>query len=57
MPRKPPLPPDDPAQSKRFVDLAKEAGANADAETFERAFKKVIAPKRVIRKGAPKARP
>jgi hypothetical protein len=39
MPRKP-TPRDDPEQSKRFIDAAKEAGA-AEPGEFERAFKKV----------------
>jgi hypothetical protein len=38
--------PDDPAQSKRFIEIAHEIGAEADAETFERAFKKVIPAKK-----------
>jgi len=42
--RKPKQPPDDPAQSKRFIDMAHEIGANATKEEFERALKKVIAP-------------
>jgi hypothetical protein len=42
MPRKPKAKPDDPAQSKRFIEIAREIGADADAETFERAFKKVV---------------
>lgn len=40
MPRKPTPSHDDPEQSKRFVDAAKEAGEAAPGE-FERAFKKV----------------
>jgi hypothetical protein len=41
MPRKPKPPPDDPEQSKRFIDMAREIGANASKEEFERALKKV----------------
>jgi hypothetical protein len=37
--------PDDPEQSKRFIDMAREIGANASKEEFERVFKKVVAPK------------
>lgn len=33
--------PDDPAQSKRFIDMAREVEVNEDPEVFERAFKKV----------------
>ena len=32
---------DDPEQSKRFIDTAKEVGADEDAEALERAFKKI----------------
>lgn len=39
--------PDDPAQSKRFIETAEEVGADTDDEALERAFKKIIpAPKR-----------
>lgn len=33
-------------QSERFIAKAKELGASEDAEEFERAFKKVVPPKR-----------
>ena len=33
--------PDDPDQSKRFVDLAEEVGADTDDAALERAFKKI----------------
>jgi hypothetical protein len=42
MPRKPNPPPDNPAQSKRFIEIAREAEADGTKEEFERAFKKVI---------------
>jgi hypothetical protein len=45
MPRKPKPQPDDPAESKRFVDMARELGADETEkgrEAFERAFKKVV---------------
>lgn len=47
MPRKPTPPPnaDDPEQSRRFIEIAKEAGADGSKEEFERAFKKVAAEK------------
>jgi hypothetical protein len=38
MPRKSELKSDDPEQSKRFEEVAREIGADADAETFDRAF-------------------
>jgi hypothetical protein len=41
MPRKPKLPPDDPAQSKRFIDMAREVGAETPSPDFERVFHKV----------------
>lgn len=33
---------DDPAQSKRFIETAKELGVKEDPVAFERAFKKVV---------------
>jgi len=45
MPRKPKLLPDDPAQSKRFIDMAREIGADESErgrEAFDRVFGKVI---------------
>jgi hypothetical protein len=41
MSRKPNPPPDDPEQSKRFIEIAREAEADGTKEEFERAFKKV----------------
>lgn len=35
-------PPDNPAQSKRFVDMAHEVEADEDPGSFERAFTKII---------------
>jgi hypothetical protein len=49
MGRKPEPKPDDPAQSQRFLDIAKEVGADADDEALERALKK-IAPEKQPRK-------
>jgi hypothetical protein len=43
MPRKPKPPADDPEQSKRFVDIAREFSADATKEEFERALKKLWA--------------
>lgn len=40
MPRKP-APKDDPKQSKRFVETAKEVGADEDSEALEHAFKEI----------------
>lgn len=37
---------DDPEQSKRFVATAREAEADERPESLDRAFKKVVPPKR-----------
>lgn len=50
MARKPERKPDDPEQSKRFIDAAKEAEAD-DPKALDRAFKKVATSK------PPKERP
>jgi hypothetical protein len=47
MPRKPKLPPDDPEESKRFIDMAREIGADESAggrEVFEHVFDTVARP-------------
>jgi len=42
MPRKPAPPPDDPEQSKRFMEIAHEVGADGTTrEEFDRTFRKV----------------
>lgn len=41
MPRKPTPPPDDPEQFKRFIDMAREVGAEYPSPDFERVFRKV----------------
>lgn len=41
MTRKPDRKPDDPEQSKRFIDAAKQAGADETGEGADKAFKKV----------------
>ena len=41
MPRKPTPPPDNPEQSKRFIEIAREVGAKDTQEEFDRAFRKV----------------
>jgi hypothetical protein len=41
MTRKPKPPPDDPAQSKRFIDMARAVGAEKPSPNFERVFRKV----------------
>ena len=42
MPRKPKPKPDDPKQYKRFLEAAKELGADQDPKAFERKFKKLV---------------
>jgi hypothetical protein len=44
--RKPKTPHDDPEQSKRFIDMAREVGADERPEAIDEAFKKVIQPPR-----------
>lgn len=44
MGRKPNPPADDPEQSKRFIEAAKEAEAT-DEKALDRALKKVVSPK------------
>ena len=39
--RKPKPPPDDPEQSKGFIDMAREVGAEQASPNFERVFRKV----------------
>jgi hypothetical protein len=41
MGRKPAPKPDDPEQSKRFIDTAVEVGADTDDKALERTFKKI----------------
>jgi hypothetical protein len=41
MPRKPKPLPDDPEQSKRFIDMAREVSAEEPSPDFERVFRKV----------------
>jgi hypothetical protein len=45
MGRKPAPKPDDPAQSKRFIEAARKAGADETEEGADRAFKKVASSK------------
>jgi hypothetical protein len=42
MGRKPAQKPDDAAQSKRFIDAAREAGADESEEGADRVFKKIL---------------
>ena len=47
MPRTPKPKPDDPAQSKRFIDMARELGTDDRPEEFDRVFAQVVPPKSV----------
>jgi hypothetical protein len=38
--------PIDPEQLKRFIDISQEGGADNDADALDRAFKKIVPPKR-----------
>ena len=38
--------PDDPEQSKRFIETAREVGADEQAEAFDQAFKAITSPPR-----------
>jgi hypothetical protein len=44
-------PPDDPEQSKRFLDAAKKAGASDDPKALERLVKKIAPSAQVPKKG------
>lgn len=46
MPRKSPPPKDEKPQHDRFKEAAREAGADESGETFERAFGKIVPPKK-----------
>ena len=43
--------PDDPAQSKRFVEAAKALGMDEDGETFNRVLGEMLKPKQKGKKG------
>lgn len=54
-PRKPKPPQDDPAQSKRFIDMARELGSDETEkgrEAFKRVFKKVVSREPAEKKAA-----
>src|SRR5438067_3811454 len=58
MPRKPKPPRDDPEQSKRFIEIAREVEADGTKEEFERAFRKVVVkPKRPTPKAGLRGEP
>jgi hypothetical protein len=53
MPRKPKPPPDDPEQSKRFIETAREIGTDESGERFERSLEKILPVKRPTPKRLP----
>lgn len=40
--------PDDPEQSKRFIETARQVEADENPEAFEKAFREVVRPKRNV---------
>lgn len=46
MPRKPKPKPDNPEQFKRFIEMAREVGVDENPDALDRAFQKVIRPKK-----------
>ena len=36
--------PDDPAQSQRFIDIAREVGGNEDQTVFDKVFENIAKP-------------
>jgi hypothetical protein len=42
VPRKPATKPDNPEQSKRFIEKARELETDKSGKAFERAFKKIV---------------
>jgi hypothetical protein len=54
MPRKPGPKPDDPAQSKRFIESARELGADETSERFDRLFKRIVTVKHAKKASVPK---
>lgn len=56
MTKKPKLPPDDPDQSRRFIEAAREAETDDSPKAFERAFQRVMKAKPIARPSAPRSR-
>jgi len=50
MPTKSERKPDDPAQSKRFIETARKAGADETRDGADRAFKKIALPSKKPKK-------
>jgi hypothetical protein len=47
--KKPKTPPDDPEESARFMETAKQIEADTSGNAFARAFKKIVPKKKVQR--------
>lgn len=48
---------DDPEQSKRFIETAKEIGTDESPEAFDRAFGKVVGAKPSVLPSRPSGKP
>jgi hypothetical protein len=46
MPKKKPADPSEKPQRERFIEAAREHGVDETGEEFERAFRKIVPPKR-----------
>jgi hypothetical protein len=44
---------DDPAESQRFIDMAREIGIDESPEAFQNAFKKIVRPKQARKAASP----
>jgi len=53
---KPKTKPDDPAESKRFIDMAREVDADESPDALDRAFKKVVPTKPAASRSRPSSR-
>jgi hypothetical protein len=53
----PPRPPDDPAEYQRFLDMAREVGADEDPAALDRAFSKVVRPGKPVAHLAERKKP
>ena len=47
---------DDPAQSQRFIEMAREIGADERPDAFEHAFKAITRPANVVSHSSPPKR-
>jgi hypothetical protein len=47
-----PITPGDPAEYQRFLDMARELGADEDPEAIDRAFDRIVSPKKITPSGS-----